>query len=386
MMYVFDLQLFTDIENSATNTIVAGTANNDSITNTGNVSKIFGYAGNDTIISYNANSVTVNGGAGDDYIRLHDGDIAYWANNDSQNIVIDYNYGEGSDTVVGFYSDDTLRIATSKSFSTMKSGSEFYVIFDNGSITLKNLDESDIESVNIVTVKGGPHESVLPRGLSLNYSRNFMTASKRFSNKNLNLTNYSTVEIFNGEAVTHTMNITGNSLDNVIYGGSGKDVVNGGTGNDSLVGNAGNDKLIGGADEDTLDGGTGNDTLTGGNGNDVFIYNAGNDVITDYEEGDSIYIDGTSVKSWSFKGNHVVFNTGAGNLTVRNGRDKAITVTTTQVYSSSSALFAEDNFVTADNLSEITKNHLTPTSLEKISSTNFENLTQENNLITFAEK
>ena len=182
------------------------------------------------------------------------------------------------------------------------------------------------------------------------------------------------------------MNITGNSLDNVIYGGSGKDVVNGGTGNDSLVGNAGNDKLIGGADEDTLDGGTGNDTLTGGNGNDVFIYNAGNDVITDYEEGDSIYIDGTSVKSWSFKGNHVVFNTGAGNLTVRNGRDKAITVTTTQIYSSSSALFEEDNFMAADNLSEITKNNLTPTSLEKISSTNFENLTQENNLITFAEK
>ena len=63
---------------------------------------------------------------------------------------------------------------------------------------------------------------------------------------------------------------------------------------------------------------------------------------------------------------------------------------TTKTYGSSSAntaeLFEENNFATADNISTITKNNLTPTALEKISATNFENLTTQNNLITYSEK
>ena len=70
-------------------------------------------------------------------------------------------------------------------------------------------------------------------------------------------------------------------------------------------------------------------------------------------------------------------------ISIKNSKGK---VTTKTYGSATSALFEENNFVTRDNLSEITKNNLTPTALEKISSTNFENLTTENNLITFSEK
>ena len=74
---------------------------------------------------------------------------------------------------------------------------------------------------------------------------------------------------------------TGNSVDNLLYGGWG---------NDTLTGGAGNDNLVGGAGKDLLIGGLGIDILTGGGGNDRFDFNAasespvgaGRDVITDF--------------------------------------------------------------------------------------------------------
>ena len=72
-------------------------------------------------------------------------------------------------------------------------------------------------------------------------------------------------------------------------------------------------------------------------------------------------------------------------ISIKNSKGKV----TTKVYGSSSAqtaeLFAENNFATVDNLSEIVKNNLTATDY-KIEMQNFKNLTQENNLITFAKK
>ncbi|ABC89539.1 rhizobiocin/RTX toxin and hemolysin-type calcium binding protein [Rhizobium etli CFN 42] len=57
---------------------------------------------------------------------------------------------------------------------------------------------------------------------------------------------------------------TGNSLDNIIKGG---------TGNDTLSGGVGNDTLIGGLGTDTLIGGTGNDTYVVGDNGDTIIEN-----------------------------------------------------------------------------------------------------------------
>src|ERR1700686_2910440 len=65
---------------------------------------------------------------------------------------------------------------------------------------------------------------------------------------------------------------TGNTLANVITGG---------TGNDSLTGGAGADTLNGGAGDDTLNGGTGSDTMVGGAGNDIYVVDAAGDVVTE---------------------------------------------------------------------------------------------------------
>lgn len=230
----------------------------------------------------------------------------------------------------------------------------------------------------------------LPTGLTLNSEGNKITASNKFKSGEIELENYPKVINFNGSKLTKATKITGTSEDNIILGGSKKDSLYGGDGNDSLAGNAGNDKIFGGIGNDTLNGGKGNDTLSGGAGNDVFVYTGGNDVITDYQaKKDIIYMDGNSVNSWQVSGKNVIFTTDNGTITVKNGKGKKISITTTKVYSTSSAnvseLFAENNFVTADNLSAIVKNDLTATDY-KIDTQNFENLMQKNNLITFADK
>ena len=181
-----------------------------------------------------------------------------------------------------------------------------------------------------------------------------MTASKKFTRAAINLFDYPKATKVNASAVTQSVEIIGNGLANSIQGGKG------------------------------------DDTLTGGAGKDVFIYSSstGNDVITDYTAGeDKIKING-SIKKTSYSGNDVIFTIGTGTLRIIDGKGKKITINnTTKSYGSSiSSLFEENNFVTADNLSEITKNNLMPTALEKISAQNFENLTNENNFITYSEK
>ncbi len=59
------------------------------------------------------------------------------------------------------------------------------------------------------------------------------------------------------------LNLTGNTLDNMLIGNTADNILNGGTGADTLLGGTGNDSLIGGL---------GNDTLTGGSGTDIFRF------------------------------------------------------------------------------------------------------------------
>ena len=70
-------------------------------------------------------------------------------------------------------------------------------------------------------------------------------------------------------------NITGSSVDDLIFGGRGEDELSGNNGNDSLYGNKDTDILNGGFGDDILYGGKGTDILNGGDGNDTLIGDAG---------------------------------------------------------------------------------------------------------------
>ena len=73
-----------------------------------------------------------------------------------------------------------------------------------------------------------------------------------------------------------SLNLIGDSGDNVLTGGLADDTLSGLAGDDTLIGLAGDDTLNGGADDDRLDGGAGDDILDGGTGTDtaVFDYSA----------------------------------------------------------------------------------------------------------------
>lgn len=137
--------IFTHTKNS---TILGGAGNdfaenwddNVGLFNTGDgKDKIIMGAGNDTVKNYGSGT-TINMGADDDRISLIGG---------SENNIIQYNAGDGNDTVWGFNETDTLSIS-GKSYSTLKSGKDVIVKIGSGRITLK--DAASLETVNIASI------------------------------------------------------------------------------------------------------------------------------------------------------------------------------------------------------------------------------------------
>ncbi len=73
--------------------------------------------------------------------------------------------------------------------------------------------------------------------------------------------------------------LTGNALDNALYGMRGNDLLYGAAGADDLNGGAGDDKLYGGTERDRLHGDAGGDLLDGGAGDDMLYGGTGNDTL-----------------------------------------------------------------------------------------------------------
>src|SRR5204863_54805 len=105
------------------------------------------------------------------------------------------------------------------------------------------------------------------------------TGDRVFASTSYTLTAGAEIEKFstNDHAGTSPINLTGNELDNVIYGNAGDNGLNGVGGNDTLVGLGGIDTLDGGVGNDTLIGGDGADILLGGANDDQLYGQAGND-------------------------------------------------------------------------------------------------------------
>ncbi len=86
--------------------------------------------------------------------------------------------------------------------------------------------------------------------------------------------------------------VTGNALDNLLFGGGNDDLLGGLDGNDTLVGGEGDDRLFGGAGDDLAQGGTGDDKIFLGDGEDTLAYadgsDAGDDFIRGGDHGDTL--------------------------------------------------------------------------------------------------
>lgn len=234
---------------------------------------------------------TIIGGQGDDLIAIEDTKIP---------VMLRYKAGDGNDYVFGYDKNDTIQIVNSE-YATKKSGQDVVITIGKGSVTLMG---AKAKKLNIEKVT----DDSLPKGLSYDKKKTTLTASTKFVDEQIDLSNYAaTVTKVKASSLVTGVNIVGNALANEIIGGKGSDTVNGGAGKDTLTGGKGNDSLKGGADDDiikgeddndklygeagsdTLDGGKGNDELYGGASNDCLVGGKGSDTLTGGKGNDSLW-------------------------------------------------------------------------------------------------
>ena len=330
------------VSNSNNNTLISGTYENDSITNSGNY-------------------VTINGGLGDDTVE------------GGSYRLIQYASGDGNDIIYNYSANDTIQITSGNISDSLINGNDLIFNIDSGSFILKNAVDKRINLAkgNYMTIIGGTSADIIDSSnhnrliiynensgndIINNYSINdtlqitsgtystqisgddiIITTGENYitlkgaANNSLNIegtyapigiltvTNQDSVTIKADDDIaivdasmrTKKTKLTGNDYNNTILGGSGKDSIYGNAGDDSIAGNQGND------------------TLTGGTGNDVFVYNKGdgNDVITDYtSDEDLIYIASGDITSVGNKNDNLILKIGSNKISIKGGTTEEIAV------------------------------------------------------------
>ena len=344
------------INNTESGVTLNGTANKDSIMNYGgdealiaadaDEDTIFSYgdnvtiesgAGDDVIDDAGINSV-IDGGAGNDRISLTGGGLSSVLTvigglgddtiyGDISAHIYQYKQGDGNDTIFGYNSDDTLYVSTGSIGDASISGEDIVLKIGSGTVNLKDAKAKPVKLKNssgtvIETILGGdeeetlpPDTDTLPAGISINGAT--LTASTAFTGDYISLADFaSAVTKVNASALSRGISIIGTAADNSLKGGKGAD---------------------------TIWGAAGNDTVSLGGGADVYVYESGNDLIQDYAVADKISLASATITGSSLSGSNVVLKTSGGNITVKSGKDKAITVIdasgseTTKTYPESSS-------------------------------------------------
>ena len=195
---------------------------------------LFGSTGDDRIFALGGDDI-VNGNAGDDLIYAGSGnDIVYG--------------GVGNDTIDGGGGDDYLEGGAGNDILMGGPGNDIYQVEDAGDQVVEVIDRGaggfDTVRTAISWVAGQYIEAIEAQGAD-------------------------------------DIDLTGNTLNNVLIGNAGDNILSGGEGIDVLVGGDGNDQLRGGLGRDQLVGGKGNDTYEVDSRSDRVIeaFNEGTDTV-----------------------------------------------------------------------------------------------------------
>jgi Ca2+-binding RTX toxin-like protein len=279
--------------NTLNNVLYAGAGNNvlDGGSGIDTVSYAYGLAGTSGVtVSLAVGTAQATGGSGSDTLTSIENLIgsAYADRLTGNTGANSLGGGAGNDTLDGGAGSDTLAGGD---------GSDGYFVRDGGDV---------VSETNAVLATGGTD-----------------TVYSYWSAYTL------TANVENGRILaTVAANLTGNTLNNVLYAGAGNNVLDGGSGIDTvsyayglagttgvtvslavstaqatggsgsdtltsienligsayadrLTGNTGANSLGGGAGNDTLDGGAGSDTLAGGDGSDGYFVRDGGDVVSE---------------------------------------------------------------------------------------------------------
>ena len=285
--------------------------------------ELVGNAGNNYISGGNK-ADTIEGGDGDDTIIGNKGADTLTGGNGADVFV--YDSGDGNDVITDYTAgEDTISLAGDYPVVYSVSGSDAYLTIGKGTITLQGVGNDSIIVVGAnevasvcyngaIQLASGKSNTTLPTDLLFDTTTDTLRATAVTITSDYSLTAFNASKYTSLQAIDASgrsaISITGNGLDNIIYGGAGKGSMNGGVGDDTLIG------------------GDGNYTLTGGSGNDIFVYEGSNNyyVITDYAANeDKISLDGATVESGMVSGNNVIFSLSEGVLKLRNARNKKVT-------------------------------------------------------------
>ncbi|MFN6563624.1 MAG: beta strand repeat-containing protein [Nostoc sp. ChiSLP01] len=262
---------------------------------------IVGTNGNDTLSTFIGGNDTIDGGAGDDLLKV----FSYVP---TANIGITSTFN--ATTKVGSISVGTNRINYKNIERLNITDSQYndYIVGSNGNDTINESSSGGYEGPGggYDTVDGGTGDDLLnfvnvPGKITSSYNAATNTGVITAGTSQVS---YKNIEQLNISGTTDDDSIVGTNGNDTIYGG-------GGSGNDTLNGGAGNDNL-------SADNSLGNNLLDGGNGNDflsvsgdVFIYRgeasvnfvsgnntlnggAGDDnLVTQFSDGNNLLVGGS---------------------------------------------------------------------------------------------
>ena len=288
----------------------------DKITNSKPLVSISGGADSDTIQN-SGSFTTINAGAGDDSISL---------SSDAQDVFIDYTAGDGSDTVTGFKTNDTISISGGKYYAFVN-GNNVIVAVGNDSITL--LDA--VPNLNVY-IDGEINPNVtLTEGADV-YENTVEGATIAALGGNDTIDNGADMLPFIQDDEVFYYSFSGGSYVSI----------NGGAGDDSLFNNGNNSTITGGDGHDSIDNLGAKVSIAGGQGDDSinnYQFNSideANDVTIDGGAGnDNIYNQGSRVKIDAGDGNNRISNSegdrssiksGSGNDDIRNERGSNVSI------------------------------------------------------------
>ena len=339
---IFDIQLFADIGNSTSDTVVVGTADADDIINEAIHVTIQALGGNDIIV--NRSDTVINKSILD--VTIISSDTEFLSQTDTINVVIDG--GDGDDTITNIYDGSPDTGATRWFYS--------------------NAYYEDQCSCHVSINGGTGDDNILNSGYTANLYNGHNSSEKFYTN--ISYGNYVTIDGGDGnDTIKNTdgdyVNINGGAGDDYICNsGIKRPIVIGGASPDymDLLSSSISDNFIV-ADEVididdvamsfgynvsfghnvSLDGNSGNDTiqsvggynvtLNGGNGDDIligrydnfFVYNSGNDTIQNYQSGEILIFD-ANYTGWTNEGNDLILNAAEGSVRINDAKNKLVEV------------------------------------------------------------
>jgi Ca2+-binding RTX toxin-like protein len=264
----YDFTLGTEVDNltlyggadygvgNGLNNVISGSSNWDTLV---------GFGGNDTL-NGNAGNDFLYGGLGNDTLNGGTGDDTLWG-------FVSSTVGGGVDSMTGgsgsdrYYIDSTTDVVV----EGVNGG-------NNDSVYIGSLTELTLTlAANVENVYTGANNQY---GSGHNVTGNALDNAMFGDFGNNTLSGLAGNDLILGNEYLYQYGDTADTLNggdgnDWLYDNYGGDTLNGDNGDDYLYGGKGSDTLNGGANNDVLDGGSGADSMTGGAGDDVYWVNLG---------------------------------------------------------------------------------------------------------------